>query len=104
MRYIHVQTHHEAVPECDVRGENIADKFSELSAKTDLDGSDGQLCKIEQENKTILTMYATTNLTCSSCDAVYGFIQQLLVELDVTTQCCLANGSASCSIVLLLNS
>ena len=37
-----------------------------------------------------------TNLTCSSCDAIYSFIQKLLVDLNVTTECCLGNDS-NCS-------
>ena len=73
----------------------MADKFGGLSEKTGLADSDGQLCKVEEETSLYYT--TTLNLTCTSCYAVYGFIQQLLVDLDVTTQCCLANGSASCS-------
>ena len=38
------------------------------------------------------------NLTCSSCDAIYGFVQELLVHLNVTTPCCLGNSSA-CDVI-----
>ena len=33
------------------------------------------------------------NITTSSCDAIYGFIEQLLVDLDVTEYCCLTYNS-----------
>ena len=84
--------YHES-PQCVVTGDDLADKFTQLSNKAGLAGSDGDLCKVDrEENHAFLD--AMTNLTCPSCDVMYGFIQQLLVNLDVTTQCCLSNGSA----------
>ena len=69
----------------------MALKFTELSDEMYLVNSDGELCTAkEQEKEAALTK---TNLTCSSCAAIYGFIQQLLVNLDVTTSCCLGNSS-----------
>ena len=36
----------------------------------------------------------TSNFTCSSCGAIYGFIKKLLLRLNVTTPCCLGNITA----------
>ena len=36
---------------------------------------------------------ANQSLTCSSCDSIYDFIQQILIDLNVTTPFCLGNGS-----------
>ena len=77
---------HETVPDCDISTDTLADKFSELLARTG-----GQLCKVEQENMTVL--YATANLTCLSHDAMYECIQQLLVNIAT-------NGSASCNVTI----
>ena len=37
------------------------------------------------------------NITTSSCDAIYGFIEQLLVDLDVTEYCCLTEDNSTCT-------
>ena len=39
------------------------------------------------------------NITTSSCtcDAIYGFIEQLLIDLDVTEYCCLAEDNITCA-------
>ena len=39
----------------------------------------------------------TSNFTCASCDTTYNFVETLLIHLNVTTPCCLANGSACIS-------
>ena len=39
-----------------------------------------------------------TSGLCSSCDTIYGFVHKLLINLNVTTPCCLGNTSA-CAIV-----
>ena len=33
------------------------------------------------------------NITTSSCGGIYGLIEQLLVDLDVTERCCLSDNS-----------
>ena len=35
-----------------------------------------------------------TSGLCSSCDTIYDFVQELLINLNVTTPCCLGNTSA----------
>ena len=57
--------------------------------------SEGEICKAPADEMTDLDRMTRKNLTCSSCDAIYGFIGQLLVDLDMTSSCCLGNVNAS---------
>ena len=38
----------------------------------------------------------SSNLTCSSCAAIFDFVQELLLRLNVTTPCCLSD-NLTCS-------
>ena len=45
----------------------------------------------------LIPVVGNQNITTSSCDAIYGFIEQLLIDLDVAEYCCLAEDDITCA-------
>ncbi len=81
--------------------ETLAHEFNELSEELSLLGPDGVPCMVKEHghndkneshanetDKTILE--APLNLTCESS---FQFIEQLLLRLNLTSDCCLVNGT-----------
>ena len=55
----------------------------------------------ETSHNDTFDLHSDLNFTCSSCGAVYGFVQNLLIRLNVTTPCCLGlanTNSSSCDV------
>ena len=51
----------------------------------------------ETSHNDTFDLHSDLNFTCSSCGAVYDFVQTLLIRLNVTTPCCLGKtNSSSC--------
>ncbi|XP_064396790.1 zinc transporter ZIP6-like isoform X1 [Halichondria panicea] len=87
-----------ADPMCPVTEEVLTHEFNELAEQLSLTGPDGLPCMVEEhghdENETEHdkdTPGAQLNLTCES---TFEFMEQLLLRLNLTSDCCLENGTA----------
>ncbi len=84
--------------QCPVTEEVLTHEFNELAEHLSLTGPDGLPCMVEEhghdENETEHdkdTPGSQLNLTCES---TFEFVEQLLLRLNLTSDCCLENGTA----------
>ena len=75
----------------------LTHEFNELAEELSIRGPGGVVCFVEDEehheNETMVHEMPTNLTSNFTCGVMYEFVNQLLVRLNLTTECCLENGT-----------
>lgn len=71
----------------------LTHEFNELAQEFSLIGPDGVVCSVEDEDHHENETEEEAHTNSTYCNAIYDFVSLLLVRLNLTTDCCLENGT-----------